>query len=333
MSSNENMYGVSPKVIDAVRAHVHTVNEYRFENDALLRDALVPFFDEALHAEQIMVGNGGTEVLDIIVRAFVDPSDEIILCSPTFMAYESFARMAGARVVDVSLKGESYALDVEGILKTINRTTKLLFITNPNNPTGTIAGRESMDRLINGLPEHVVVVYDEVYHHYVEAADYPRAIDYIRKDKPVIGLHSFSKAYGLAGLRIAYAFSTPELSQYIRKIRRPFMINTLSLVAAMAALKDNDFLLKSRQMNSKGRAFLNNLWEYVNIRYTPSESNFILIKSPERFSAAQFVQHLEHEGVMVRNAGGMGAEGRIRVTVGTPEANQLLSNVVASMLC
>jgi len=201
---------------------------------------------------------------------------------------------------------------------------RLIFISNPNNPTGTIIPQKRIDKLMEKLPDHVVVVYDEVYHDYVEAKDYPRALDYIQQYKNVIGLHSFSKAYGLAGMRIAYAFSMHPIALYLQKIKRPFMINALSMVAAMAALKDRDFLEKTKAMNKAGKQFFYEQFKRLQISYTPTEANFILITQPHDMSAAAFVQAMAGKEIMVRDAEVMRAPGKVRVTIGTEEANRYL---------
>lgn len=324
MSSNENMLGTSPLALEAIRENLHLVHEYSFENDQQFCRALAKNFRGALSPEMFITGNSGMELLDIIVRGFVQPGQEVIISTPTFMAYNSFALLAGARVIDVPLSGARYTLDVDGILQAVTEQTKLLFISNPNNPTGTLIHRECIDELMHRLPEHVVVVYDEVYHDYVEAEDYPRALDYIRQYKNVIGLHSFSKAYGLAGMRIAYAFSTHTIAHYLQKIRRPFMVNALSTVAAMAALEDRDFLAKTKAMNAAGKLFFYEQFRRLQVSYTPTEANFILMTPPHGMSAARFVEAMAEKGIMVRDAAVMHAPGKVRITIGTEEANRYL---------
>jgi len=324
MSSNENMLGASPMALEAIRENLHRIHEYSFEHDRLFCQTLANHFHNALSPDQFITGNGGMELLDIIVRGFVQPGNEVIISTPTFMAYNSFAVLGGARVIDVPLQGAMYDLDVEGILGAITDQTRLIFISNPNNPTGTIIPQKRIDKLMEKLPDHVVVVYDEVYHDYVEAKDYPRALDYIQQYKNVIGLHSFSKAYGLAGMRIAYAFSMHPIALYLQKIKRPFMINALSMVAAMAALKDRDFLEKTKAMNKAGKQFFYEQFKRLQISYTPTEANFILITQPHDMSAAAFVQAMAGKEIMVRDAEVMRAPGKVRVTIGTEEANRYL---------
>ncbi|MFT3749101.1 MAG: histidinol-phosphate transaminase [Agriterribacter sp.] len=326
MSSNENMLGMSPMALEAIRENLHRINEYSFEHDRLFCQALANHFHNALSPDQFITGNGGMELLDIIVRGFVQPGNEVIISTPTFMAYNSFAVLGGARVIDVPLQGSMYDLDVEGILGAITEQTRLIFISNPNNPTGTLIQRERIDELMEGLPDHVVVVYDEVYHDYVEAKDYPRALDYIQQYKNVIGLHSFSKAYGLAGMRIAYAFSTHPIALYLQKIKRPFMVNALSMVAAMAGLKDRDFLEKTKAVNTVGKLYLYKKFKDLNIQYTPTEANFILITPPFKMTATALVHAMAGKGIMLRDAEVMKAPGKVRVTIGTAAANSYFTH-------
>jgi len=318
LSSNENLLGPSPLAVEAIKANVHSLHEYRFENDCVLREALQQFHN--LPADQFLAANSGMELLDLICRAFVEEGDEVILCSPTFMAYKSFGELSGAAIIDVPLLAPDFSLDVDDILAAVTENTKIVFISNPNNPTGSLVSKLTMDIFMEALPSHVVVVYDEVYHHYVESKDYPRAIDYINQGKNVIGLHSFSKAYGLGGIRLGYAFSTPEISEYLSHLRRPFMVNTLTMVAGVAALLDKAHIAATQQLVSAEKQWLYKEFGVLGLRYWKSEANFILFKSPQPVNS--FVSRMYKHAVMVRNADVMRAKGCVRVTIGTREANE-----------
>jgi histidinol-phosphate aminotransferase len=207
---------------------------------------------------------------------------------------------------------------VDGILEAVNERTRIIFIASPNNPTGTIVTRKQMDKLLAHLPPEVIVIYDEVYHHYVKNADHARAIDYIKQSYPVIGLHSFSKAYGLAGLRLGYAFSRPDLSDYLQQLRRPFMINSLAVEAGIAALSDHEHLEQTVELVISEKQWLYQELRRLCIPFTPSHANYILFKAP--YEAVHFAADMLQGGVMVRTADVFGAEGCIRVTIGTREA-------------
>jgi histidinol-phosphate aminotransferase len=197
---------------------------------------------------------------------------------------------------------------------------KILFLSNPNNPTGGFFSRELTDRLIKQLPEHVVVVYDEVYHHYVDEPDYARAAEYIAQGYNVIGLHSFSKAYGLAGILLGYVFAGREIAAYLQKLGRPFMINSLSMEAGMAALKDTDHIDKTVKHISHEKPWMYRQLKALGIRYWDSQANFILSWSP--YPSSEFIGDMFDEGIMVRGGEVFGAPGCCRVTVGTSEANK-----------
>ena len=318
LSSNENLLGPSPLALEAIRDNLHTLHEYRFENDQLLREAAAAH--NGLLPSQVVTANSGMELLDLICRGFVEEGSEVILSSPTFMAYKNFANLSGGSVTDIPLRSPDFSLDVKGIASAVTDKTRLLFISNPNNPTGSLIPRKKMDVLMDILPEHVIIVYDEVYYHYVGSGDYPRAADYINQGRPVIGMHSFSKAYGLGGIRLGYAFSTPEIAGYLSHLRRPFMINTLSTVAGIAALQDTVHIAATQQLVAKEKLFLYRQMDELGLSYWKSEANFILFKSLGPVAA--FVQRMLDQGVMVRSADVMRAKGCIRVTIGTREANE-----------
>jgi histidinol-phosphate aminotransferase len=344
LSSNENLLGPSPKAILAIQNNLHSLNEYRYENDKVFCETLSDFFGRAPgaaehrpgatqhrpEATQFITANSGMELLDLICRGFLEPGAECILSTPTFLAYKSFAGIEGARVVDVPLKDAGFAdappkdtdfaLDVEGILAAVNERTRILFIANPNNPTGSFFSKQSIDRLIGQLPPHVVVIYDEVYYHYVDKPDYARAIDYIEQGKNIIGIHSFSKAYGLAGIRLGYAFSTPEIAGYLHKLRRPFMINTLSMEAGIAALGDREHIRRTVNNVITEKEWLYKQLKEQGIAYWESQANFILFRSP--YANEAFVRDMLEQGIMVRSGEVFGAPGCCRVTIGDREANR-----------
>jgi histidinol-phosphate aminotransferase len=320
MSSNENMLGASPLAMAAISLHLPLINEYSYHDDDKLKDGLADSFAQTVQSDQFITANSGMELLDLIARGFLDPNLEAIVSTPTFGAYKSFSNVQGGKIVDVPLIGDNFDLDVEGILMAVNERTRLVFITNPNNPTGTFIPKVLTDALIYSLPPHVVVVYDEVYHHYVETNDYARAADYIAAGRNVIGLHSFSKAYGLAGIRLGYAFSSKKIAAYLNQIRRPFMINTLTMEAGLAALKDTEHIEKTRAVNAAGKQFLYAQFEALGIQYWPSEANFILFRSP--CDNDIFIDKMLENGVMIRACEPFGLPNHARVTIGTMEANR-----------
>lgn len=320
LSSNENPLGASPMAVAAIRRALDNLHEYQYQDDGLFLEKLSEHFEGSLMPDQFLPANSGMELLDIICRGFLSPGTSCILSSPTFMAYKNFAELAGAKVIDVPLHGENFMLDVPAIIGSIDETTRVIFVANPNNPTGTLFPERDIRALVAGIPDHVVLVYDEAYHQYVERRDYVRAMELIAAGRNVIGLHSFSKAYGLAALRLGYLFSTPAISGYLRHFRRPFMISSLAMEAGMAALDDHDHLARTVRTNSIEKRLLYKELNNLGIPYWPSDSNFILIHPP--INALRFCQYLLQNGVMVRSAVPLGAPGLVRISIGTREMNE-----------
>ncbi len=318
LSSNENILGPSPLAQKAIIDNISNLHEYGFRDDHGLKEAICSTVTY-LHNENIVTANSGIEVLELITRAFVQPGSECIISSPTFIAYKNMIENEGGITIDIPLKPNDYTIDVEAILAGINNKTRLIFLTNPNNPTGTYTNKNSIDYLIENLPDDIVVVYDEVYYHFIDVFDFPRAIDYIEKGKTVIGIHSFSKAYGLAGIRLGYGFSTPKISAYLNNIKRPFMINTLSMVAGISALKDVDHLNKTVTLIKTEKQWLYVKFEMLGVKYWPSQTNFIFFEP--KIDLTSFINKMFEQGIMIRPCQKFGAPNGARVTIGTREAN------------
>jgi len=330
LSSNENLLGPSPKALSAILKNLDSLHEYDFQDDSILCDALTAFFHHEATPRQFITANSCMELLDLICRAFLEPGDQVILSTPTFLAYRNFAAVSGGTTIDVPLKGRDFSIDIDNMVRAVDAKTKIIFISSPNNPTGSIVTSDAMQQLLEQLPPHVVVVYDEVYHHYVEHPKYARAWDFIRKGFPVIGLHSFSKAYGLAGMRVGYAFSTPDMAGYLRRLRRPFMLNTLAVVGAMAALTDDRYIRQSVQLVEKEKAWMYTQLKNMGVTFYPSHANFILLKPP--YAATHFAADILDAGIMVRTTEPFGAPDMIRVTIGTRPANAAFINVLKILL-
>jgi len=320
LSSNENQTGSSPKALAAIQKHLNNLSEYPDRTDQRLRLALEQFYDGQLTANQFITTNSGVASIEIILRAFLEEGTECIYSSPAFSAYKGFIPKTGAKGIDVPLVGDNFHLDVQGILSAINERTRLIFVTSPNNPTGTHLPKNQIDALVDALPDHVILVYDEVYFQYVDAADYVRALPYVLAGKNVIGVNSFSKAYGLAGLRIGYSYSTPQIAEYVQQLRRPFMINSLSMAAAIAALDDDEFIRQTTEMIHREKHFLYKELDKLGVKYWKTQANFILIKT--EIPTDKFEELMLQEDVMVRPADSFGAPGCVRVTIGQREANE-----------
>lgn len=320
LSSNENPIGASPKAVEAIKKHLENLHIYPDRTDKRLRSALYNFYDQAIDESQFIGASSGSEIIDHIARAFAGEGCEVIVSNPCFKPYDMFSSWCGSKVVDVPLLAPDYQLDVDNILAAINDRTRIIFLTSPNNPTGTHIPKKDIDRLLANIPDHVVVVIDEVYYHFADAEDYVSALPYVQKGYNVIGVNSFSKTYGLAAMRIGYGYTTKKLADYIHTICKPFLIDTLSLEAGIAALGDKEFVDLTVKTVKEGREYLYGEMNRLGVKYWKSQANFVLIKpeiSPEAFESVML-----QEGVMVRPVANFGAPGCIRVSVGTREANE-----------
>jgi len=330
LSSNENVLGSSPMALEAIRNGVEKLSEYPDRTDKNLRHALSDFYKNILTPDQFITDNSGVAILELIQRAFLGSGLEVIISNPAFKPYLVFSQKLDAKVVDVPLVGDNFHLDVEGILSAINNNTRLIFLTSPNNPTGTHLPKSQVTELINRLPEHVVVVYDEVYYQFANAEDYTTALPYVLDGKNVIAVNSFSKAYGLAGMRVGYAYSTEKIAKYVSNVRRPFMISTLGMDSAIAALKDEKFIEKTVSLIQTEKVFLYGALKKLGIQFWKTQGNFILIK-PE-MADKEFEEKMMREGIMVRPSANFGAPGCIRVTIGTREANEAYISALQKIL-
>lgn len=319
LSSNENYLGSSPKALKAIKSHVAGLSIYPERTDATLRKAISRFYGGILSPDQIITDNSGVALLEMIERAFLGPKTEIIICNPAFKPYHMFATKLGAEVKDVPLKGKNYLLDIPGILKAITKKTRLLFLCSPNNPTGTHIPMAQLDELLPQLPAHVVTVYDEVYYQYADAEDYTTGLPYVDAGMQVIGVNSFSKAYGLAGMRVGYGYTTEKLAKYISQVRRPFQINTLAMEGAKAALLDKSFLKKTVDLVQKEKQYIYKALDKLGVKYWKTQANFITLKP--KMKAAKVEEAMLKQGIMVRPVANFGAPGCIRVTIGDRAAN------------
>lgn len=330
LSSNENLLGPSPKAIEAIKQHLSVLHEYSYQSDEKFREALAQFYQHQYTSEQFITANSGIEMIELLGRAFLEPGLEFIISTPTFLAYKNISELQGGTCVNVPLHPADFSLDVDGILQAVNKNTRLLFLGTPNNPTGSYLSKEVADKLINQLPEHVVVVYDEVYFHFADKPDFQLADAYIKAGKNVLAMHSFSKAYGLAGIRLGYGISTPEIAGYLNRVRRPFMINTLTMEAGIAALSDTEHLQATKALVLSEKAFLYNELNKLGVKYWPTQGNFILIK-PE-IDSEELTQKMLNLGVMIRTTDVFGLPNHVRVTIGTREANEAFIKVYKQVM-
>jgi histidinol-phosphate aminotransferase len=281
-----------------------------------LREALARKF--SIPERKVVISNGGDNLILMIANAFVDEGDEVVMADPTFSVYTNSTQIMGGRPIKVRLK--DFTHDLPDMFKKVNRKTKLIFICNPNNPTGTIVSRASLNRFLSKLPNRVIVVLDEAYGEFVEDPFYPNGLDYIKDERQIIVVRTFSKVYGLAGLRIGYAFGREDLVDCLYQVRDPFPVHRLAQVAAVAALNDRDHAVKSIQLVHEGRRYLYKELDKLGLPYVPSQANFIFIDF-ERDSDEVF-QSLLRQGVIIRPGKTWGYPTFARVTIGRMEDNE-----------
>jgi len=330
LSSNENPIGPSPKAVEAIQQHAQQVHIYPDTTDIRLREALEIYYNNQLRRDQFVCASSGSELIDIIIRGFVNEGDEVIISSPYFVAYKMFAAWSGAKVVDIPLREESnYELDVKGIINAVNDRTRIIFLTSPNNPTGTYIPKATLEVLLAQIPADVVVILDEVYWHFTTKEDYTIALPYLSDYQNLVAINSFSKTYGLAALRVGYAYMNEEIANYLRQLCRPFLIGKLSMEGALGALKDADFINQTVQLVTQERAFLHKQFKALNIKFTPSQANFILIDPP--IPSGEFVDFLRERGISVRPVDNFGAPGKVRISIGNIGANKALIGAIKQM--
>ena len=330
LSSNEHPFGPSPKAIEAIQHHLHLLHEYP-DNDAIrLRESLSEYYANCLHPDQFFCAPSGSELIEIIIRGFTNPGDELIITSPTFLPYRVFGEKNGVRVIDVPLVEPDFHLDETKLLSVVSSRTRLIFLASPNNPTGNAFLPHQLTRIARWLPDHVIMVIDEVYADFVSSPDYTRAEYYVNEGLPVIGLNSFSKSHGLAGLRVGYAYSTLEIAAYLRLLCKPFLLSTLCIEAGIAALLDTAFLKRTVDLVHRERSWFMNQLEFLRVRYWPSQGNFVMIETP--LTALELERQMLENHVMIRPLGWPGHEYRVRISIGQHQAMEMAIWALAKVL-
>ncbi len=326
LASNENLLGPSPKAIAAIQEELPNIYLYPEGPCTVLRQALAQKF--SIPEGMVVLSNGADNLILMIANAFVDEGDEVVMAEPTFSVYTNVTQIMGGKPIKVKLKDFTHDLDT--MLKKVNRKTKLVFICNPNNPTGTTVSQESFNHFLSHLPKRVILVLDEAYGDFVEDAFYPNGLDYIKKKDQVIVLRTFSKVYGLAGLRIGYALGREDLVDCLYQVRDPFPVHRLAQVAAVAALKDEDHAIRSIQLVYEGRRYLYRELDRMGLSYVPSQANFIFIDFEK--DSEEIFQAFLKEGIIIRPGKIWGYPTFARVTIGRMEDNQKFIKALKKIL-
>ncbi|MDB4868296.1 MAG: histidinol-phosphate aminotransferase [Cohnella sp.] len=317
LASNENPYGPSPKAIAAMQEAALQSHLYPEPTSMDLRAKLGGLY--GIDPGQVLVSNGADNVLMLIGQAYINPGDEVVYCVPTFPVYRTSTVMMGGVPLEVAMTRD-YKFDLDGMLARITARTKLVYICNPNNPTGTIVESDDLEAFLRQVPEHIVVVLDEVYIDFVAVEGYRTGIEYIKAGYNVISVHSFSKLYGLAAARIGYALASPQILAPLLAVREPFPVSRMANSAAIASLDDVEYRRFILDTNREGIRLLQSELEALGLEIPDSYANFLFIdmKRP----AAPVCEALLQAGFIVRPCKGWGYPNHIRVTVGSPEQNQ-----------
>ena len=317
LASNENALGPSKAAIKACRDGLRELHRYPDGSGYHLKRRLA-----AMHQvvpESVILGNGSDELFVIALRTFVNEGDEVIVAKPTFLIYEIAARIAHAHVITVPLTHE-LRYDLPAMRSAVTMRTKLIFIANPDNPTGTYVTEQEVAAFMLGMPPHVIVVFDEAYAEYVDALDFPATRKYIHAHYALV-TRTFSKAHGLAGLRVGYGIAQPDLIAWMDRAREPFNVNSLAQRAALASLEDLEHVKRVTDVAREGKAYLSKQCERLGVKCLPSQTNFLLMEVGP--SAGEVVERLLDRGVIVRDMHPWGLNRYIRVTAGVPRENKI----------
>jgi histidinol-phosphate aminotransferase len=326
LASNENLLGPSPKAIRAIQKELSNIYLYPEGPCTVLRRALAQKF--SLPERRVVVSNGADNLILMIANAFMDEGDEVVMADPTFQVYTNVTQMMRGRTVKLKLR--NFTHDLDSMLNKVSRKTKLIFICNPNNPTGTIVSEKAFHSFLSELPARVIVVLDEAYGDFVDDPSYPDGLDYIKRGAQVIVLRTFSKVYGLAGLRIGYVLGREDLVDCLYQVRDPFPVHRLAQVAALAALKDREHTNKSIQLVHEGRRYLYRELDRMGLFYVPSQANFIFIDFGR--DSEEVFQSLLTEGVIIRPGKVWNYPTFARVTIGRMGDNQRFIKTLKKIL-
>ncbi len=327
LASNENPLGCSPKAVEAIIKWTQEASIYPDGNCTELKNALAERFN--LEPGQFLFGAGSDQILEIITQTYVNPGDTTITCWPSFSRYEAVTRIMDGKMIKVPLT-QDYRFDLDGILNSITDNTRIIWICNPNNPTGTFITAEEQKAFLEKVPKDVLVVLDEAYYEYAHGGDYPESVELLKQHHNVIILRTFSKAYGLAGLRIGYAISNKEIIELLNRVRGPFNVNAAAQAAALASLDDQDFVQMSVQTNQTGKQYLYQAFEEMGLEYIPTHTNFIMVNVEK--NSLEVFRALLQKGVIIRSGDIFDMDNWIRVTIGTPEQNKRFIKALKEVL-
>jgi len=329
LASNENPWGPSPLALEAIRSALENLHRYPDGSSYYLTKNLAEWL--GIRPEEIVLGNGSNEIIEFLVKTFVNSGDEVITSHPSFLMYQKFVQIRGGKNIVVPLKGMNH--DLDGVVKAVSSRTRLVFLDNPNNPCGTIINSDSFAHFIGTLPGNLVVVLDEAYIDFVDPEKRIDIVSYVRnsdKGPPVVALRTFSKAFGLAGLRLGYAIVASDIAELLHRVRQPFNINTLAQVGGLAALQDRDHYTKTITKTKSGMEWLSKEVKELGCIPYPSHTNFFLIDV--KTDSTRLYKAMLSQGVIVRSMRPYGFPEFIRITVGTESENKRFIKTLSECL-
>ena len=342
LASNENALGPSPKAVAAIAAALNNLHRYPDGSNYYLTRKLSAKL--GVKREEIVFGNGSNEVIGLLVIAYLDSGEQVITSDPTFLMYQKFVQARGGEVISVPMKTVpaengpdatggwplGLAHDLETILARINEKTRMIFLDNPNNPTGTVIGKEDFESFLAQVPEDVLVVLDEAYVDFVDEDTRLDAREYLYNKTPVVSLRTFSKAYGLAGLRLGFGLMRPEIADFLHRVRQPFNVNLLAQIGVLAALDDDEHYTNTLRMSKEGIAWLNGEIDRLGCRPFATQTNFFLVDV--HMDCRKVYKQMLAKGVIVRPMNAYGYPDYIRITVGTQKENIRFIEALAQTL-
>lgn len=325
LASNESPLGPSRKAVEAYSALAPEIHRYPDGGSTELRRALARHY--GIDAERIVCGAGSDELITLLTRAYAGPGDEVLYSRHGFLMYPIAAKSAGA--TPVSAPETNLTADVDALLAKVNERTRIVFLANPNNPTGTYLSRDAVKRLHAGLPAHVLLVIDAAYAEYVVRNDYEPGMELVEAHKNVVMCRTFSKIYALGGMRIGWAYCSAEIADVLNRVRNPFNVNAAAQAAALAALEDVAATDRAREHNDIWRPWLARELEKLGLEVNPSVGNFLLVRFPDADAAWS---HLQKNGIIIRKMGAYGLPDRLRITVGTESENRAVVAALTGFL-
>jgi len=326
LASNENPLGPSPAAIEAMRSSAMSVALYPEGDAPALREAVAAHL--GVPGDHLVFGNGSDEVLHLLAMTYLQPGDHTVQGDPSFAMYEIYTQQCNATPIKVPLT--DYTHNLSAMLDHLTPKTRIIFIANPNNPTGTLVRQAEVEAFLDRVPEDVLVVFDEAYDEYVDDPEKPKTLPYVLEGRNVVVLRTFSKAYGLAGLRVGYGVARPEIASMLNKVRSPFNVNLIAQHAAAVAIADQDHIRKAVELNTSGRAYLYREFARMGLDYVPSQANFVLVDIAG--DSRQVFADLQAKGVIIRPGAGLGLPRHIRVTVGTQPQNERFVKALGEVL-